>query len=1006
MKQRLLFLSISILISLFSFAQENSQRKDFSSLYQLSVNQFQREEYAICYRTIETMFADYVLAEDVEEHAHFMFAASAFYLHRMDASVLLNEFLKTYPLSAYAPKAYFLLGTNAMNAAQYQDAIELFAQCDAKSLSKKEYADYRFRVAYTYIQIEVYEKALPIFQELLREETSYTASATYYIAYIDYKEGNTQAALDGFGKVADLPDYAHTVPYFVMQLYFNEGKYKEMLNMSEKLLQEDPNESERIELYRLSGAGFYEMKNYASSKEYYLKYLSYQPELLRSDAYRIGMIYFLEKDYAAAFSYFSKVTDAEDALSQNATYHLGLCYLQQQKTDMARMSFERASMGDYDLSTKESALYNYALLCYQTSFSPFNEQVRAFERILTEFPNSKYADKIYSYLADAFLTTKNYQASVDFIDKIAHPSASMLDTKTKLLFLLGMESFRNDQYQEALSMFNSSVELADKIKVPATETYYWRGETQYRLNHLQAAGRDFERFLNAANAKEYKAFPMAHYNLAYCYFNEKNYSEALIWFTKYANISSIQADKTYPDALNRIGDCYYYARNYTKAEEYYQATDKLTPSGNDYAIYQQAFSLGLRKKHEEKADLLASFEKRFPQSDYLDDAMYEEGRAYVVLQQPQQAIRVFESLMEKFPNNPLARKAGVQVGLLYYHQNNAEKAIEAYKKVIALYPGSAEAQTSVNDLKVIYVAKNEVPAYIQYVGSLGTGFSVEAGEQDSMSFSAAEQLVMNDKKEEALMAFKKYIEDFPQGVFYTEANFHCGSLLAEQQKVDESVPFFKEVLKQTGHPFVPEALVILSENAYAQGNYTDALSYYQQLEPLAIDRNARIGSRVGVMRCLYALNRTKDLLESAEVLMQEENLTPEILREARFRKAMSLIALNRTEEALADLKILSKESGTSFGAEARFRLAEYDYQKGNYDQADQQAQAFIREGTSQTYWMARCFVLLADIYIQRGDDFQAKQYLLSLKENYQGEDDISDMITERLNAIAEREKSE
>jgi flagellar basal body P-ring protein FlgI len=53
--------------------------------------------------------------------------------------------------------------------------------------------------------------------------------------------------------------------------------------------------------------------------------------------------------------------------------------------------------------------------------------------------------------------------------------------------------------------------------------------------------------------------------------------------------------------------------------------------------------------------------------------------------------------------------------------------------------------------------------------------------------------------------------------------------------------------------------------------------------------------------------------------------------------------------------------------------------------------------------LARSFVLLADIYIKQNNDFQAKQYLLSLQKNYTTADEIQGMITERLNGIATRE---
>ena len=46
-----------------------------------------------------------------------------------------------------------------------------------------------------------------------------------------------------------------------------------------------------------------------------------------------------------------------------------------------------------------------------------------------------------------------------------------------------------------------------------------------------------------------------------------------------------------------------------------------------------------------------------------------------------------------------------------------------------------------------------------------------------------------------------------------------------------------------------------------------------------------------------------------------------------------------------------------------------------------------------------------DVYIKQNNDFQAKQYLLSLQKNYTTADEIQSLITERLTAIGEREKN-
>ena len=50
--------------------------------------------------------------------------------------------------------------------------------------------------------------------------------------------------------------------------------------------------------------------------------------------------------------------------------------------------------------------------------------------------------------------------------------------------------------------------------------------------------------------------------------------------------------------------------------------------------------------------------------------------------------------------------------------------------------------------------------------------------------------------------------------------------------------------------------------------------------------------------------------------------------------------------------------------------------------------------------MARTFILLADLYTVQGKTMEAKQYLLSLQNNYDCEDDIAEMITERLSKLS------
>ena len=77
-----------------------------------------------------------------------------------------------------------------------------------------------------------------------------------------------------------------------------------------------------------------------------------------------------------------------------------------------------------------------------------------------------------------------------------------------------------------------------------------------------------------------------------------------------------------------------------------------------------------------------------------------------------------------------------------------------------------------------------------------------------------------------------------------------------------------------------------------------------------------------------------------------------------------------------------------------------DFYDTNDDKnAEKILEDFAKNGTPHQYWLARGFILWADIYIRQGDDLQARAYLNNLKNNYKGDDEIAGMIEDRLGKL-------
>ena len=134
-------------------------------------------------------------------------------------------------------------------------------------------------------------------------------------------------------------------------------------------------------------------------------------------------------------------------------------------------------------------------------------------------------------------------------------------------------------------------------------------------------------------------------------------------------------------------------------------------------------------------------------------------------------------------------------------------------------------------------------------------------------------------------------------------------------------------------------------------------------------------------------------------------MSPEWTREIYYDRAKTLIRANRANDAVADLRKLSSDTRTQQGAEAKYLLAQIYFDNKKYEDCEKEVLNYIEVSTPHAYWLARSFVLLSDLYVTLDRKMEAKQYLLSLQNNYSGDDDIAGRIKERLDKLAAEENN-
>ncbi|MEI8085427.1 MAG: tetratricopeptide repeat protein [Paludibacter sp.] len=966
---------------------------------------YNQRKYAASYRNFEEYLktTEATQAGQIQETEYYL-AANAYELRQEDAKERLESYLLQHPYTPFFDRSNVMLGMLLYEKKDYKKALTYFNQVTDKHLGNKERVDFLFCKGYACLDTKNFTQALAIFKELKGMKTRYDLSATYYYAYTEYTLGNYVAALPEFLKIENEAAYKSIVPYYIIQIYYSQKEYGQLNERADNLLKNNPNNKNNAEIYRIMGEIAYRKGDYATAITNLKSYEKLFPKVLRNDMYLLGLSYFELKDYQNTVQYLSKVTTDKDEMTENAYLHLGNSYIKLNDINNARLAYEASLRTNFNKTVREEALFNYALTTYQTT-SAFGESIAAFEQLLTEFPNTKYTDKAYDYLTSVYLTTKNYEAAYQSIQKIKEPNTKLLETKQYLLYQIGTEAFTLNKLDKAIEYFTLSLESSSTGKYSA-ECLFWRAESYYRTNRSEKSIADLKAFFNNSYSESSINYITANYALAYGYFSQKNYSEALNWFLKYTAGEKNLKSNTYPDALNRIGDCNFYSRNFEKAETYYNKAASASPNTADYAMFQSAYVAGLQKDYSKKISKLENLITQFPKSEYTDDAMFEMGRAYLITNNDTKAIASYQRLLDKQPKSDLARKAALEIGMIYFNGNNFEQAIAAYKNVIFKYPGSEESYTALESLETVYIEINDIPAYLAYTKTLGRTIRTStASREDSISYIASEKQYMNAKYAPAITGLKNYLSKFCAGGRYcTTAQYYLSDSYYRTNVKTNALTAYQALLNINGNQYMEEATMRCAEMTYDKKDYTAALQYFKQLQSLAQSTENKNVGRLGVLRCSYFLNDHQTTVNIAKEILADAYSTYELKSEALYNRAKAYLALKQPEQAISDLKILAAETRTTNGAESKYLLANLYFEQGKSAEAENEVLDFSKKNTPHQFWLARSFVLLSDIYIKQNNDFQAKQYLLSLQKNYKVVDEIQTMISERLSAISEREK--
>ena len=331
------------------------------------------------------------------------------------------------------------------------------------------------------------------------------------------------------------------------------------------------------------------------------------------------------------------------------------------------------------------------------------------------------------------------------------------------------------------------------------------------------------------------------------------------------------------------------------------------------------------------------------------------------------------------------------------------EALGYYKVVIEQMPYSEYADDALLAVESIYQTKNDPQEYLAYIESIGKGGAKTENEKEDMIFNSAEQIFLSENYQKALLSLQAYLDKYERGKYVYKADFYMAESYRALDMFEQACDSYKKVIEQGEGSFVELSMLNFANLSYRLEKWADAFMGYSSLYQSAVLPNNKYVAVLGQMRAAFKGHDWANAALWAKEAAENAQSDSFVKRESEYVMAKSYLSTSKRDQAFAILERLSADMSDAYGAEAAYLLILDCYDRGAFEDVEARVYAFSDAGSSQTYWLAKSFIVLGDSFAEREDMEQAKATFESVRDGYvsTGEDDVLDNVAFRLKRIEE-----
>ncbi len=947
---------------------------------------------------------------DLAEQAAFFKAICAVRLLNRDAGDQVLAFLDAYPSTARRKEAVLEMAEYSFNRRKYADARDWLRRLDGLYLPKAERAEVQFKLGYSHFLLEEYDLARPQLAAAKATKYPIAASAQYYYGHIAYLDTNDVTAMENLEPLQNHEEFGMVVPYYLAQIYARQGLDDKLLKLGESLLK-NATAKRTPEIAKLIGQSLFKKKRYPEALPYLAMHRDMGGKMTADDYYQLGVVNAQTGRYKEAIQALNKIPSNGGQVSEFGLYLLAECYVKEGQLEEALNAFKAVSELAKDPIILEESSFQAAKLTYNSS-SPFGNAMEMFKRFLVDFPQTEHRREANEYLANLYITSKDYGRAMEAIVQTGMGTMAMREAYQRVAYFRAVELFQISDWSGAQEYFNKSLGYPQNLTFVAL-SHFWLGELAYRKGDAQEALAQFESFLKTPGSYTLTERPTALYNKAYCLYKLDRLEDASSAFRVYLQDAK-KGDRKVADATLRLADLYFLQGKHALAEEYYRKARDIEANARygGYAMYQQALCQGLLNNNTSKITLLQTLARRDDSQDayggkYSEEAQFELAQTYLRQGANTDAEASFKEYIRRVPNSEKARRASLNIAIAQRNDQRLDAAIATFQTIVKTYPGTPEAREAITTARSVYDEANRIDDYLTWVQGIDFA-QIRGSELDSVAYMSAYDKYASSKFDEAMGAFDRYMKRFPDGFFTVKANHYAGESARRLNKADEALGYFRKVTQAPVGEHHINAWTWILRIVSARKNADEMLIAAESVLALSDDPSLLREANVAMMRGHQALKHLEVAYGYSEVVAADERNSPEVRTEAKAnmaRNAMTLAMGRRTRKAdflaswgedsihgaergwitksltaYADLK---KNGPAVLQAEASYYEALILYLHGSHTASNEEIFWLIDNLPGQGEWRFKALLILAHNYAALDDQFQANYTLdFIIAENF------------------------